>query len=72
MTGMLLFTKFIPCCFNDKSDTPLGKSSKNKTRKQRIVGDNSMLNNINTYGLSKFEEVEALNYPVPTSSDIVD
>ena len=69
---MLLFTKFIPCCFNDKSDAPLGKSSTNKTRKQQTVRDNCMLNNINTYGLSKFKEVEALNYPVPTSSDIVD
>ena len=58
---------------NEKiNSAPLEKINDDKTRKKvNIIGD-SMLNNINSRGLSKFKKVEVLNYPGATSSDIID
>ena len=58
---------------NEKiNSAPLEKINDDKTRKKvNIIGD-SMLNNINSRGLSKFKKAEVLNYPGATSSDIID
>ena len=46
------------------------KSGDDITKNVIIIGD-SMLNNVNSRGLSKSKKVEALNFPGATSTDIV-
>ena len=50
----------------------LEKSNDGKTRKEVVMTDVSMLNNINSRGLSKFLKVEVLHYQETTSSNMVD
>ena len=52
-------------------ETPLEKSKERETRDVIVIGD-SMLNNINSCGLSKSKKVEVLNFSGATSVDIVD
>ena len=47
------------------------KSINDKARKEVIIIGVSMLNNINSCGLSKSKKVEVLNSPGATSNDIV-
>ena len=47
------------------------KSTNDKARKEVIIIGVSMLNNINSCGLSKLKKVEVLNSPGATSNDIV-
>ena len=57
---------------NNKSDydgLPLKKSSDDRTKNVIIIGD-SMLNNVNSCGLSKSKKVEVLNFLGTTSTDI--
>ena len=46
------------------------ESSDDKTKNVITIGD-SMLNNVNSRGLSKSKTVEVLNFPEATSSDII-
>ena len=50
---------------------PLEKSKERETKDVIVIGD-SMLNNINSRGLSKSKRVEVLNFSGGTSVDIVD
>lgn len=50
----------------------LEKSNDSKTRKEVVITDVSMLNNINSRGLSKSTKVEVLHYQEATSSNMVD
>ena len=52
-------------------ETPLEKSKERETKDVIVIGD-SMLNNINSRGLSKSKKVEVLNFSGATSVDIVD
>ena len=57
---------------NNKSDydgLPLKKSSDDRTKNVIIIGD-SMLNNVNSCGLSKSKKVEVSNFLGATSTDI--
>ena len=57
---------------SNHDDAPLEKLSTNETRNEVIIIGDSMLNNINSHGLSKSKKVEVLNFPGETSSDIVE
>ena len=50
---------------------PMEKSINDKTRKEVIIIGDSMLNNIDRRRSSKSKNVEVLNFPRATSSDIV-
>ena len=54
---------------SNHDDAPVETSNEDKTRKVIIIGY-TMLNNINSRGLSKSKEVKVLNYPGATSSNI--
>ena len=54
---------------SNHDDAPVEISNEDKTRKVIIIGY-TMLNNINSCGLSKSKEVKVLNYPGATSSNI--
>ena len=47
------------------------KSINDKARKEVIIIGDSVLNNINSRGLSKSKKVEVLNFPGTTSKDII-
>ena len=56
---------------NNKSDydgLPLKKSSDDRTKNVIVIGD-SMLNNVNSCGLSKSKKVAVLNFPGASSTD---
>ena len=55
---------------SNHDDAPVEISNEDKTRKEVIIIGYTMLNNINSRGLSKSKEVKVLNYPGATSSNI--
>ena len=59
-------------CIKDKNNGSLHEEKGNEdlSNKVVIIGD-SMLNNINSRGLFKSKEVDVLNYPGTTSSDVL-
>ena len=59
-------------CIKDKNNGSLHEEKGNEdlSNKVVIIGD-SMLNNINSRGLFKSKEMDVLNFPVTTSSDVL-
>ena len=57
---------------NNQDDASNEKSSKDGRSKEVIVIGDSMLNNVNSRGISKSKNVEVINFPGATSIDIVE
>ena len=57
---------------NNQDGAPNEKSSNDERSKEVIVIGDSMLNNVNSRGLSKSKNVEVINFPGATSTDIVE
>ena len=57
---------------NNQDDACNEKSSNDGRSKEVIVISDSMLNNVNSHGLSKSKNVDVINFPGATSTDIVE
>ena len=57
---------------NNQDDASNEKSRNDGRTKEVIVIGDSMLNNVNSRGLSKSKNVEVINFPGATSTDIVE
>ena len=57
---------------NNQDDASNEKSSNDGRSKEVIVISDSMLNNVNSHGLSKSKNVDVINFPGATSTDIVE
>ena len=57
---------------NNQDDASNEKSRNDGRTKEVIVIGDSMLNNVNSRGLSKSKNVEVINFPRATSTDIVE